>query len=82
MHGFDISEFLGKVVSMTVLSTHMAHFFINFHQIRGEVGEKSAQFCISIWARFFDRPQGGLPPEFHLAPPLGRSRGVQFEDQF
>ena len=69
MYGFDISEFGRKVVSMTVLSTQAAHFSINFHPISGEVGEKSDQFCISIWAPFFDRPQGGLRTELHLGAP-------------
>ena len=60
MYGFDISVFGGKVVSMAVLSTHMTRFFINFHQIWVEEGEKSTQFYLSTWARFLDMPQGGL----------------------
>ena len=40
MYGFDISEFWEKVVSMTVLNTHMTYFLVNFHQIWEELGQQ------------------------------------------
>ena len=37
MYGFDISEFWGKVVSMTVRSTHITHFLVDFRPIWEEL---------------------------------------------
>ena len=53
MYGFDISEFGGKVVSMTVRSTHMTYFFVNFRQFRGELGQKIQTILLINLGLFF-----------------------------
>ena len=53
MDGFDISEFGGEVVSMTVLSTHMTYFLLNFHPIWEELGQQIRTILLINLGLFF-----------------------------